>query len=71
MPKNRKKRTDAKQNKRIKSLEQMVYKTLENKQVNYNNNLNLTSSGVNDNAFLQVKVGPDDGVQQGYAFFCF
>ena len=65
MPKFKKKRTDAKQNKRIKSLEQMVYKTLENKQVNYNNNLNLTSSGVNDNAFLQVKVGPDDGVQQG------
>ncbi len=57
--------TDAKQNKRLKSLENMVYKTLENKQVNYNNNLNLTSSGVNDNAFLQVRVGPDDGAIQG------
>lgn len=60
-----KKRTDAKQNKRIKSLEDMVYKTLENKQVNYNNNLNIASTGVNDNAFLQVKVGPDDGAAQG------
>ena len=57
--------TDAKQNKRIKSLENMVYKTLENKQINYNNNLNITSTGVNDNAFLQVRVGPDDGVAQG------
>ena len=57
--------TDAKQNKRIKSLENMVYKTIENKQINYNNNLNITSSGVNDNAFLQVRVGPDDGVVQG------
>ncbi len=61
----RKKRTDAKQNKRIKSLESMVYKTLENKQINYQNNINISSAGVNDNAFLQVRVGPDDGVVQG------
>lgn len=56
---------DAKQDKRIKALENMVLKTLENKQVNYNNNLSVTSSGVNDNAFLQVRVGPDDGAAQG------
>ncbi len=62
----RKKRTDAKQNKRLKSLENMVYKTLENKQVNYTNtNLNINSTGVVDNAFLQVKVGPDDGAVRG------
>ncbi len=62
----RKKRTDAKQNKRLKSLENMVYKTLENKQVNYtNSNLNISSTGVVDNAFLQVRVGPDDGANRG------
>lgn len=61
-----KRRTDAKQNKRLKTLENMVYKTLENKQVNYENtNLNISSSGVNDNAFLQVQVGPDDGANRG------
>ena len=50
---------DAKQDKRLKALESMVMKTIENKQINYNNNLNLTSSGVNDNSFLQVRVGAD------------
>jgi len=60
------KRTDAKQNARISKLENMVLKTLENKQVNYSNtNLNISSSGVVDNAFLQVRVGPDDGVTAG------
>ncbi len=61
----RKKRTDAKQNKRIKSLENMVYKTIENKQVNYNNNLLITSTPIVDNQFLQVRVGPDDGTTRG------
>ena len=65
MPKKFKKRTDAKQNKRLKTLENMVYKTLENKQINYNNNISITSSGVNDNQFLQVKVGVDDGTVRG------
>ena len=51
---------------RLKALESLVYKTIENKQVNYNNvNLNITSSGVVDNAFLLVKVGPDDGSATG------
>ena len=68
MPKFRKfkKRTDAKQNKRIKALESMVMKTIENKQINYSNvALGISSSGVVDNAFLQVRVGPDDGAAQG------
>lgn len=60
-----KKSKDKKQDKRLKALESMVYKTLENKQINYNNNLSITSSGVNDNSFLQVRVGPDDGAVQG------
>ena len=51
---------------RLKALESLVYKTIENKQVNYKNvNLNISSSGVVDNAFLLVKVGPDDGSQTG------
>ncbi len=67
MPKFRKfkKRTDAKQDKRLKSLENMVYKTLENKQINYNNNLLITSTPIVDNQFLQVRVGPDDGQTRG------
>ncbi len=59
-------RKDKSQDKRIKALETMMYKTMENKQVNYSNtNLNISSSGVVDNAFLLVKVGPDDGAQTG------
>ena len=66
MPKRKfKKRTDAKQNERIKSLESMVYKTLENKQINYQNNVNITSTPLVDNQFLQVQVGPEDGVLKG------
>ena len=61
-----KKSADAKQNKRIKSLEQLVYKTIENKQVNYSNsNLAINSSGVPDSGFLQVKVGANDGSARG------
>lgn len=57
---------DKKQDQRIKALESMVLKTIENKQINYSNtNLAISSTGVNDNAFLQVRVGPDDGAAQG------
>ena len=63
MPKNK---TNLKQNRRIKALEDMVLKTMENKQINYKNiNLPISSSGVNDNQFLQVKVGAEDGSVQG------
>lgn len=70
MPKNgngkSKKAKDSKQDQRIKNLEKMLYKTMENKQVNYSNvNLNITSSSVVDNSFLLVKVGPDDGAVTG------
>ncbi|AXH76741.1 MAG: putative capsid protein [Cressdnaviricota sp.] len=57
---------DHTQDRRIKKLEDMVLKTMENKQINYSNsNLAISSSGVNDNQFLQVRVGPDDGALQG------
>lgn len=68
MPKKsgKKRSKDKKQDSRIRELEQFVYKTIENKQVNYSNSsLSISSSGVVDNAFLQVKVGPDDGAAQG------
>lgn len=68
MPKKfaKKRSKDKKQDTRIKELESFVYKTIENKQVNYSNtNLNISSSSVVDNAFLLVKVGPDDGSAAG------
>lgn len=62
----KKRSKDKKQDQRIKALESMVMKTIENKQVNYHNiDLAISSTGVVDNAFLQVKVGPDDGAAQG------
>ncbi len=61
-----KKRKDKKQDKRLKQLESFVYKTIENKQVNYDNTeLSISDSSVNDNAFLKVAVGPDDGAAKG------
>jgi hypothetical protein len=54
------------QDKRIKALEQMVMKTLENKQVEYNNsNLAVSSASVRDGAFLQVAQGTADGTPVG------
>lgn len=45
-----------------KEVKKMVNKTIENKQVNYTNtNLAITSSGVNDNQFLQTTQGVGDG----------
>jgi len=52
----------AKQNKKF------IQKTLENKQINYDNkNLAISSSGVVDNSFLQVVQGAGDGTTQGGA----
>ncbi|AXH77907.1 MAG: putative capsid protein [Circoviridae sp.] len=66
MPPKRYKKKDAKQDKRIKALENMVLKTMENKQINYKNvNLAISSSGVPDSQFLQVGVGAEDGDVQG------
>ena len=57
-----KKRTDAKQNQRLKKLENMVLKTIENKQTEYvNTGLNIPSSGVRDGQFLQLTQGVADG----------
>lgn len=58
----RKKSTDKKQTKRIKQLENFVYKTIENKQVNSTGtNLNVTSSGISGLAFLRLAAGVGDG----------
>ena len=60
MPKKNKK--DKKQDARIKALESMLYKTVENKQVEYvNTNLAISSSGVRDGQFLTLNQGTADG----------
>lgn len=66
MPK-RKTRKDAKQDKRIKSLEKFVFKTIENKQVNYDNagGNNITTGGYVGSQFLELDVGPNDGSTLG------
>lgn len=64
MPKKnfRKKSTDKKQTKRIKQLENFVYKTIENKQVNSTgSNLNIPSTGLTGLAFLRLAAGVGDG----------
>ncbi len=68
MPKRvfRKKSVDKKQTKRIKQLENFVYKTIENKQSNYEvTNQNVTSTGYNNYAFLKLGVGAEDGAAYG------
>lgn len=57
-----KKSTDAKQNQRLKKLENMVLKTMENKQTEYlNTGLNIPSTSVRDGQFLQLTQGVADG----------
>ena len=58
---------DKTQNKRIKSLEKFVFKTIENKQVNYNNagGVNISSGGYVGSQFLQLNTGAQDGSQLG------
>lgn len=61
-----KKSVDKKQTSRIKELEDFVYKTIENKQVNYDvTNQNITSSGYNNYGFLKVGTGTEDGAAYG------
>lgn len=64
-PKGKKKmRKDKAQDKRIKSLEKFVYKTIENKQVNYGYNdlvRTVSTSGDKRSQFLAVAVGAEDG----------
>ena len=64
MPKRKqaKKRIDAKQNSRIKQLEKLVLKTIENKQVNYHLvGQSITSGGYSAGSFLSTATGAEDG----------
>jgi hypothetical protein len=61
-----KKSTDAKQSSRIKSLENFVYKTIENKQSNYDvTNQNITSTPYNNYGFIKLAIGAEDGANYG------
>lgn len=65
-PKFTKKKKDAKQDKRIKSLENFVFKTLENKQVNYTDvGRSISNGSYATGGFLSTSVGAEDGVQLG------
>lgn len=63
----RKKRIDAKQNKRIKTLEKFVYSTIENKQVNFAQVPIFVSNAVYDANALGLLIDPflTQGVQDG------
>lgn len=62
----KKRSTDAKQNSRIKKLESLVLKTIENKQVNYFSNSNsISSSGLEVGSFLSTSTGAEDGTNLG------
>lgn len=59
-------RKDKKQDGRIKKLESMVYKTLENKQVNYSDvSRSITTASYQTGGFLSLSVGAEDGVNLG------
>lgn len=61
-----KKSKDKKQDKRIKDLEQFVYKTIENKQVNYSITAqSMPSSGFATSNFIQLSIGASDGASYG------
>jgi len=57
----RKVRKDKKQDGRIKKLESFVYKTIENKQVNYKQFLSVSSSGTATYPFISLRQGVEDG----------
>lgn len=54
-------RKDKKQDSRIKKLESFVYKTIENKQVNFTQSLNISSAGTYSYPFIQLTQGTGDG----------
>ena len=59
-------RKDRKQDARIKKLESLVLKTIENKQVNYHaTNQSITSAGYETGSFLRTSAGAEDGNQLG------
>lgn len=58
----RKVRKDKKQDNRIKKLESFIYKTIENKQVNFSDVArNITTGGYSTGGFLSLSVGAEDG----------
>lgn len=63
------KRVDKAQNSRIKELEQFVYKTIENKQIDFTENPSITTAGYNKqiNFVPTLAVGADDGGAPGDA----
>lgn len=64
--KKRKVRKDKKQDNRLKKLESLVLKTIENKQVNFIDiGRSITTAGYNTGGFLSVSVGAEDGVNLG------
>lgn len=59
-------RKDKKQDSRIKKLESLVLKTMENKQVNYTDiGRSITTGSYATGGFLSTSVGAEDGVQLG------
>lgn len=56
-------RKDKKQDSRIKNLEEFVYKTIENKQIQYQNQTTVSSSGFTASSFLLpiLSTGAEDG----------
>lgn len=63
-----KQRKDRKQDKRIKDLEKFVFKTIENKQVNYSiTATSMSSSGYATSNFIQLETGAEDGANYGDA----
>lgn len=61
--KRRKVRKDKKQDSRIKNLEEFVYKTIENKQIQYQNQTTVSSSGFTASSYLLpiLTTGAEDG----------
>ena len=59
----RKVRKDRKQDSRIKTLEEFVYKTIENKQIQYQNQTTVSTSGFTASSYLLpiLATGADDG----------
>lgn len=57
----RKAKKDKKQDNRIRTLEKFVYKTIENKQINWSQETSITDLGFTANQFIRVLPGVDDG----------
>ncbi len=60
-----KRSVDKTQDKRIKALEGFIYKTIENKQVNYQTSAFVNSTGLSVGAFISMASGAEDGALVG------